>query len=166
MSQHTIALTVNGEAHTMTTRANRTLLQLLRDDLGLSGVKDGCSEGECGACTVIMDGEPVNACLVLAPQAAGRTILTIEGIGDREHPHPLQQAFVQEGAVQCGYCIPGIIMSSYALLRQNPDPSDEDIRQAIAGNLCRCTGYTKIVSAVKSATAHTQGRQLRRDLGS
>ena len=122
MSQHTITLTVNGEAHTIATAANRTLLQLLRDDLGLSGVKDGCSEGECGACTVIMDGKPVNACLVLAPQADGASVITIEGIGDSEHPHPLQQAFVQEGAVQCGYCIPGIIMSSYALLQQNPQP--------------------------------------------
>ncbi len=149
MSQHTIRLTVNGVERTVTTAANRTLLHVLRDDLGLTGTKDGCSEGECGACTVIMDGEPVNACLVLAIQADGRSILTIEGIGTREHPHPLQQAFVEEGAVQCGYCIPGIIMSAYALLQQNPQPSDEEIRQGIAGNLCRCTGYTKVVRAVR-----------------
>jgi aerobic-type carbon monoxide dehydrogenase small subunit (CoxS/CutS family) len=152
MSQHTITLTVNGEERTVTTAANRTLLQLLREDLGLTGTKDGCSEGECGACTVIMDGKPVNTCLVLAPQADGRTIVTIEGIGSRREPHPLQTAFVEQGAVQCGYCIPGIIMSSYALLQQNLEPSDEDIRRAIAGNLCRCTGYTKIVAAVRKTT--------------
>jgi carbon-monoxide dehydrogenase small subunit len=151
MSKHTITLTVNGQQHTVTTAANRTLLQLLREDIGLTGTKDGCSEGECGACTVIMDGKPVNACLILAPQADGRAVVTIEGIGTRQAPHPLQTAFVEDGAVQCGYCIPGIIMSSYALLQHNPQPSDEDIRQAIAGNLCRCTGYTKIVSAVKKA---------------
>jgi len=155
MSEHLITLTVNGQQRKVTTQANRTLLQLLRDDLGLTGTKDGCSEGECGACTVIMDGKPVNACLVLAAQADGREIVTIEGLGRREQPHPLQTAFVEQGAVQCGYCIPGIIMASYALLQENPQPSDEDIRQAIAGNLCRCTGYTKIVAAVKRA-AETQ----------
>ena len=157
MSQHTISLIVNGQAHTVTTAANRTLLQMLREDLGLTGVKDGCAEGECGACTVIMDQQPVNACLVLAPQADGRAIVTIEGIGTRQQPHPLQTAFVEEGAVQCGYCIPGIIMSAYALLEKNRQPSDEDIREAIAGNLCRCTGYAKIVAAVHEA-AKESGR--------
>jgi carbon-monoxide dehydrogenase small subunit len=154
MSQHTISLTVNGQAYTLTSAANRTLLQLLREDLGLTGAKDGCSEGECGACTVIMDGKAVNACLVLAPQADGRDILTIEGVGRRDRPHPLQQAFVEQGAVQCGYCIPGAIMSAYALLQENAHPTDEDIRRAIAGNLCRCTGYTKIVAAVKAAASN------------
>jgi len=154
MSQHTISLTVNGQAYTLTSAANRTLLQLLREDLGLTGAKDGCSEGECGACTVIMDGKAVNACLVLAPQADGRDILTIEGVGRRDRPHPLQQAFVEQGAVQCGYCIPGTIMSAYALLQENAHPTDEDIRRAIAGNLCRCTGYTKIVAAVKAAASN------------
>jgi carbon-monoxide dehydrogenase small subunit len=156
MSDHTIVITVNGQQRTLTTKANRTLLQVLRDDLGLTGTKDGCSEGECGACTVIMDGKPVNACLVLAPQADGCEIITIEGLGTRQRPHPLQQAFVDEGAVQCGYCIPGIIMSSYALLQVNAQPTDEEIRQAIAGNLCRCTGYTKIVAAVKKASEVSQ----------
>jgi aerobic carbon-monoxide dehydrogenase small subunit len=151
MSQHTITLTVNGQERTVQTSAQQTLLRLLRDDLGLTGTKDGCSEGECGACTVIMDGEPVNSCLVLAAQADGCEIITIEGIGSRERPHPLQQAFVEEGAVQCGYCIPGTILSAFALLRAHPHPSDEEIRQGIAGNLCRCTGYTKIVAAVKRA---------------
>ena len=151
MSQHVITLVVNGVERKVTTAANRTLLQLLREDLGLTGTKDGCSEGECGACTVMMDGLPVNACLVLTPQADGREIVTIEGIGSRVHPHPLQTAFVEEGAVQCGYCIPGAIMSSYALLQKNAQPNDEEIRQGVAGNLCRCTGYTKIVAAVKKA---------------
>lgn len=150
MSRHTITLTVNGRQQTLRTAANRTLLQLLREDLGLTGTKDGCSEGECGACTVIMDGQPVNACLVLAAQADGCDILTIEGIGTREGPHPLQEAFVSEGSVQCGYCIPGILMSAYALLQHNAQPTGEEVRQAIAGNLCRCTGYTKIVDAVQS----------------
>ena len=151
MSKHTIRFTVNGQQRVLTTDANRTLLQALRDDLGLTGVKDGCSEGECGACTVIMDGKPVNSCLVLAAQADGSTILTIEGLGTREQPHPMQTAFVEEGAVQCGYCIPGVLISAYALLQEKPAPTDEEIRVAIAGNLCRCTGYTKIVTAVKKA---------------
>jgi carbon-monoxide dehydrogenase small subunit len=153
MSEHTITLTVNGQQRTVTTQANRTLLQLLREDLALTGTKDGCSEGECGVCTVIMDGKPVNACLVLAPQADGQEILTIEGLGTRQQPHPLQTAFVEQGAVQCGYCIPGAIVSAYALLQANPQPTDEEIRIAIAGNLCRCTGYTKIVAAVHKAAA-------------
>ena len=158
MSEHTITLTINGQQRTATTRANRTLLQLLRDDVGLTGTKDGCAEGECGACTVIMDGKPVNACLVLAAQADGRSIVTIEGIGTREHPHLLQKTFVAEGAVQCGYCTPGLIMSAYALLQENPRPTDEDIRRAIAGNLCRCTGYSQIVAAVQKAAEEQQGQ--------
>ncbi len=163
MSTHTITLNVNGQPRTLTTPANRTLLQALRDDLGLTGVKDGCSEGECGACTVLLDGRPVNACLVLAAQADGCTVVTIEGLGTREHPHPLQTAFVEEGAVQCGYCIPGVIMSAYALLRENPQPTDEEIRTAIAGNLCRCTGYTKIVAAVKRAADALASPAARRE---
>jgi carbon-monoxide dehydrogenase small subunit len=156
MNTVTISLTVNGVAHTVTTPPNRTLLHVLRDDLGLTGTKDGCSEGECGACTILMDGQPVNSCLVLAPQADGSTILTVEGIGTREQPHPLHRAFVHEGAVQCGYCIPGIIMSAYALLERVVQPTDDDIREAISGNLCRCTGYAKIIAAVRSASLQEQ----------
>lgn len=157
MSQHTITLTVNGQQYTVATAASRTLLQILREDLLLTGTKDGCAEGECGACTVLLDGLPVNACLVLAVQADGSQVVTIEGIGMRARPHPLQTAFVSEGAVQCGYCIPGTIMSAYALLRENPQPTDEEIRVAIAGNLCRCTGYTKIVAAVRTAAQGLRG---------
>jgi len=124
---------------------------MLREDLGLTGTKDGCREGECGACTVLLDGKPVNACLVLAGQAAEREILTIEGVRKNGHLHPLQQAFVEAGAVQCGFCIPGSIMSAYALLESNQNPSEDQIRQAMVGNLCRCTGYSKIVEAVMLA---------------
>jgi carbon-monoxide dehydrogenase small subunit len=145
-------LTVNGEAHTVTVEPNKTLLYLLREDLGLSGVKDACGgEGECGACTVIMDGEPVNACLVLAGQAAGRRIETIEGLVRDGQLHPIQQAFVDVGAVQCGFCTPGAVMSAKALLDRDPQPSDEVIREALSGNLCRCTGYTKMIAAVRRA---------------
>jgi carbon-monoxide dehydrogenase small subunit len=148
----TIALTVNGQMCRIRTEPNKTLLYLLRDDLGLHGVKDACGgEGECGACTVIMDGEPVNACLVLAGQAAGRRIETIEGLARDGQLHPLQVAFVEAGAVQCGFCTPGAIMSAKALLDRNPHPNEDDIREALSGNLCRCTGYTKMIDAVRHA---------------
>ena len=129
------------------------LLQVLRDQLGLTGTKDGCSEGDCGACTVIVNGKPVNSCLVLAAQADGAEIVTIEGLGTAEAMHPLQAAFVEEGGTQCGYCTPGIIMSAAALLEKSPKPTEEEIRWALAGNLCRCTGYTKIIAAVQRAAA-------------
>jgi aerobic-type carbon monoxide dehydrogenase small subunit (CoxS/CutS family) len=152
MKPVSVTLTVNGEAHTVTVEPNKTLLYLLREDLGLSGVKDACGgEGECGACTVIMDGEPVNACLVLAGQAAGRRIETIEGLVRDGQLHPIQQAFVDVGAVQCGFCTPGAVMSAKALLDRDPQPSDEAIREALSGNLCRCTGYTKMIAAVRRA---------------
>jgi carbon-monoxide dehydrogenase small subunit len=152
MKPVSVTLTVNGEAHTVTVEPNKTLLYLLREDLGLSGVKDACGgEGECGACTVIMDGEPVNACLVLAGQAAGRRIETIEGLVRDGQLHPIQQAFVDVGAVQCGFCTPGAVMSAKALLDRDPQPSDEVIREALSGNLCRCTGYTKVIAAVRRA---------------
>jgi carbon-monoxide dehydrogenase small subunit len=147
-----IPLTVNDEPCTVTVEPNKTLLYVLRDDLGLYGVKDACGgEGECGACTVIMNGEPVNACLVLAGQAAGSRIETIEGLARDGHLHPLQQAFVELGAVQCGFCIPGAVMSAKALLDRDPQPGDEAICEALSGNLCRCTGYTKIIAAVRRA---------------
>lgn len=151
MSDITVSLRVNGRAHTVTTPAHKTLLYLLRDDLHLYGTKDGCREGECGACTVLLDGRPVNACLVLAGQADGREVVTIEGLAADSRLHPLQRAFVEAGAVQCGFCTPGLILSAVALLAQQPHPSEAQIRQALTGNLCRCTGYSQIIEAVKQA---------------
>ncbi len=154
MKPITITLTVNGQDRTITTEPNKTLLYVLREDLGLFGAKDACGgEGECGACTVILDGEPVNSCLVLAGQAAGRTVETIEGLAHDGELHPLQRAFVEAGAVQCGFCTPGAIMSAKALLDRDPTPTDEAIREALSGNLCRCTGYTKLIDAVHRAAA-------------
>lgn len=146
-----ITLTVNETAHTLTTLPNRTLLDILREDLGLTGAKNGCESGECGACTVLMNGAAVNACLVLAGQADGCAVETIEGLSKSGQLHPIQQAFVDAGAVQCGFCIPGMVMASKALLDHNLQPQEEDIRQALAGNICRCTGYTKIIQAVQMA---------------
>jgi carbon-monoxide dehydrogenase small subunit len=151
MSEITVTLTVNGHVLTVTAAAHKTLLYLLRDNLSLYGTKDGCSEGECGACTVLMDGQPVNACLILAGQADGKDIITIEGLATNSHLHPLQRAFVQAGAVQCGFCTPGLILSAVALLKNHPQPTDDQIRHALTGNLCRCTGYTQIIEAVKLA---------------
>ncbi|MBN1899178.1 MAG: (2Fe-2S)-binding protein [Spirochaetes bacterium] len=129
----------------------KTLLDVLRKDLHLTGTKEGCGKGECGACTVLLNGEPVNSCLVPASQINGVEILTIEGIGDEKHLHPIQKAFIEEGAVQCGFCTPGIIMSAYALLKKKRLPGKDDIKEAIAGNLCRCTGYSKIIKAIQKA---------------
>lgn len=152
MKTLTITMTVNGQDRTLTTEPNKTLLDVLRDDLSLSGAKDGCGgEGECGACTVIMDGKPVNSCLVLAGQAHGHQIETIEGLAANGQLHPLQTAFVAAGAVQCGFCIPGAIMAAKALLDHTPHPTDDQIREALSGNLCRCTGYSKIIEAVRRA---------------
>jgi carbon-monoxide dehydrogenase small subunit len=146
-----ITLNVNGREYELAVAPNRTLTQALRDDLGLPGTKEGCGVGDCGACTVIMDGKPVNSCLILAVQAAGSAITTIEGIAGAEGLHPIQQAFVELGAIQCGFCTPGMILSAKSLLDAKPQPTESEIREALSGNLCRCTGYQKIVEAVQDA---------------
>ena len=148
-----INLQVNRRAVSYDVDPSMRLLDLLREELHLTGTKEGCGEGECGACTVLLDGRPVNSCLLLAAQADGKTVLTVEGLSSGRTLHPVQQAFVEKGAVQCGFCTPGFILSAVALLEANPSPSDEEILTALEGNLCRCTGYTKIVEAVRYAAA-------------
>jgi carbon-monoxide dehydrogenase small subunit len=147
-----IKITVNSKNYEMAVEPNQTLVEVLRNELGLTGTKVGCEMGDCGTCTVIMDGKAVNACLVLAVQADGREILTIEGLARDEALHPLQESFVMEGAIQCGFCTPGMIMSAEALLTESPDPNEAQIREGISGVLCRCTGYSKIVQAIKSTS--------------
>ena len=152
-----IEFSVNGKPVQVDAPASASLLSVLRDQLGLTGTKEGCGIGECGACSVLLDGKLVNACLILAPQAGGRQVVTIEGIrGQDDGPNDLQQAFIDAGAVQCGYCIPGMVLAGEALLASNPKPSRADIREAIAGNLCRCTGYQQIVDAIQTTA---QGRR-------
>ena len=141
------SFSVNGEKVSVVVADTTTLLQILREHLGLTGTKEGCGKGECGACTVLINGKAVNACLIFVPQVAGREVITIEGINTRI----LQESFVKEGAIQCGFCTPGMIISSQALLMKNPHPTRDEIREALAGNLCRCTGYTKIIDAVEKA---------------
>jgi aerobic carbon-monoxide dehydrogenase small subunit len=148
-----IELEVNKIRYKRTIKPSMTLLDFLREDLGLKGTKRGCDSGQCGACTIIMDGKTMNACLVLAIQADGKEILTIEGLSSGGRLHPLQEAFVEEGAVQCGFCVPGMILSAKSLLDEKKDPSEEEIREALSGNLCRCTGYVKIIKAVQKAAA-------------
>lgn len=148
-----ITLNVNGTDHELAVNPNQTLADLIRYDIGLTGTKKGCEAGECGSCTVIMDGRPINSCLVLAVQANGRTILTIEGMETNEGLHPVQKAFVDKGAIQCGFCTSGMILSAKALLDRNTHPTESEIRMAISGNLCRCTGYQKIVEAIESVSA-------------
>lgn len=147
-----IQLTINQREYEIAVSPNETLVDVIRYQLGLTGTKKGCEVGDCGSCTVIMDDRPVNACLVLAVQANGRTITTIEGLADENGLHPVQSAFVEKGAIQCGFCSSGMILSASHLLEKNPNPNDREIRQAISGNLCRCTGYQKILDAVKSAS--------------
>ncbi|MBU4564533.1 MAG: (2Fe-2S)-binding protein [Desulfarculus sp.] len=151
MSKQAIILTVNGVARQALVEPNQTLTSLLRDELGLTGTKHGCGVGDCGCCTVILDGETVNSCLVLAMQAQGREVTTIEGLAKGAELHPLQQAFVDAGAIQCGFCTPGMILSAKALLDHTPQPTREEITKGLSGNLCRCTGYEKIVEAVQDA---------------
>jgi len=151
VAKQILSCTVNGEAVEVLVQPYVTLLDALREDMGLTGPKEGCGTGDCGACTVHVDGKVVASCLMLAMQARGRQVRTIEGLGTADMLHPLQDAFVRHGVPQCGFCIPGVLMAAAALLDQNPRPSPEDIRYGIAGNLCRCTGYTKMVTAISEA---------------
>ena len=156
MTLITIRLTVNGRPHDVATPPNRTLLEILRDSLGLTGTKRGCEIGECGACTVLLDGVAVNSCLVLAPQADGHSVRTVEGLAEGEKLSPLQDAFLDNDAVHCGFCTPGMLMSAEELLGRNPTPTEEEIRISISGNLCRCTGYTQIVNAIADAAVRKE----------
>ncbi|HEV2280837.1 MAG TPA: (2Fe-2S)-binding protein [bacterium] len=164
MTELTIAFTLNGERREVRAAAHETLLTLLRDGLGATEVKDGCGEGVCGTCTVLLDGEPVSSCLLLAARAAGRRVTTVRGLAPVDSPatmksqpvgslSPLQQAFVTHGAAQCGFCTPGMLLTAHAFLQQHPRPTRDDIRRAISGNLCRCTGYAKIIDAIEAASA-------------
>jgi carbon-monoxide dehydrogenase small subunit len=154
MMERRYELTVNGTRRDVTTAPHETLLDTLRDRLGLTGAKKGCNEGECASCTVLVNGVPVNSCLVLIGDAAGKSVVTVEGIsGEDGRPHPMQQAFVDLGGIQCGYCTPGMVVSACALLCERPDPTDDDIKFYLAGNICRCTGYNKITAAVRTAAA-------------
>ena len=150
-------LNINGRSHTVSVRPDETLLDALRERLNLTGSKEGCGEGDCGACTIQVDGRAVNACLLLAADAGGREIRTIEGLAENGELSPVQRAFVENGGIQCGFCIPGMLMSAAALLQKNPNPTDGEIREALAGNLCRCTGYIKIFQSVKAAAEETAG---------
>jgi carbon-monoxide dehydrogenase small subunit len=151
MSKLTIRLIINGQKEAIETTPSTRLLDLIRDDLHLTGTKEGCGKGECGACTVIMNGELIASCLVLAPQADGAVITTIEGVGDDKCLDPVQKAFIETGAVQCGFCTPGMILAAKKLLEENPHPDEEEIKRGISGNLCRCTGYQKIFDAINLA---------------
>jgi aerobic-type carbon monoxide dehydrogenase small subunit (CoxS/CutS family) len=152
-----LTLRLNGEEVSVLVRPDALLLDVLRDELGLMGTKEACGQGECGACTVLLDGEPVASCLVPALKAQGREVLTVEGLATGGELHPLQKAFIEHGAVQCGYCTPGMLMSAKGLLGRNPHPTEEEIKEAISGNLCRCTGYVKIVEAIKAAASDATG---------
>ncbi len=152
MEKVNLELTINGEALAFAILPNRTLLELLREEAGLTGAKEGCGEGACGSCTVLLDGQPVRACLTLAVEAAGCAITTVEGLAEGETLDPLQEAFIEHGGVQCGFCTPGMLMSAKGLLLEDPQPDEKKIRRALSGNICRCTGYAKIVEAVTDAS--------------
>jgi carbon-monoxide dehydrogenase small subunit len=151
MAYHNITLTVNGETEVTTVSSQTTLLQMLRNNLVLTGTKNGCSAGECGACTVMLNGGPVNSCMVLAAECEGATVTTVEGLAHDGQLDPVQDALMEAGGVQCGFCTPGVLISSRALLDRNPKPNEAEIREALVGNLCRCTGYVRIVEGVKEA---------------
>jgi len=153
-----IEITVNGRRRRFDVEPNKLLLNLVRDELYLTGTKYGCGIGECGACTVLLDGEAVLACMVLAVDADGRCVETIEGVADGDKLDPIQEAYIEEGAIQCGFCTPGFIMTTKALLKENPDPSEEEIREYLKGNYCRCTGYVNIIKAVQSAAKKLRAR--------
>jgi carbon-monoxide dehydrogenase small subunit len=152
MAYHRITLTVNGEFEMVDVPSNLTLLGLLREKLALTATKNGCSAGECGACTVLMNGEPVNSCMVLAVECDGAKIITVEGLADDGRLDPVQQAIIDAGGVQCGFCIPGVLITARALLDRNPHPSEYEIREALVGNLCRCTGYVRIIEGIQEAS--------------
>lgn len=162
MKKHLVSLTINTDQYDLLIEPRKTLLAVLRDTIGLTGTKEGCSTGDCGACTVIVDGKSVTSCLMLAVSANGKEISTIEGLSNNGSLHPLQQAFIDKGGYQCGFCTPGFIMASKAFLDENPDASEAEVRHALGGNICRCTGYTKIIEAVMSATeAMCEAREVR-----
>jgi len=147
-----VSFQLNGQDIEVEAPGNRALLDLLRDDLGVKSVKKGCENGECGACTVLLDGAPVTSCLVLAPQVEGKTVTTVDGLEDDPFMVKLRQAFLEDGAIQCGFCTPGMLISSYALLKRNPKPTSDEVKKAIEGNLCRCTGYVNIIKAILHAS--------------
>jgi carbon-monoxide dehydrogenase small subunit len=152
MTLHTIHVTVNGVLEEVYVQSNITLMRMLRENLAMTGTKNGCSAGECGACTVLLNGEPVNSCMVLAAECDGADVLTVEGLAHERRLAPIQEALIEEGGVQCGFCTPGILISAHALLQRNPNPNENEIREALVGNLCRCTGYVRIVESVRKAS--------------
>ena len=154
-----LKLNVNGEGKQILVEPYSSLLDTLRDDIRLTGTKKGCDEGDCGACTVFLNGKPVTSCMVLAHSAHDADVITIEGLGNLDYMHPVQQAFVDYGGLQCGFCIPGLIMSATAFLKENPDPTEEEVRFGIGGNLCRCTGYSKVVEAVLAAAQNINNKR-------
>ena len=153
-----ICLTVNGETYEALIKPGETLLDVLRDTLGLTGTKEGCDTGKCGACTVLIDGQAVRSCLTLAVSARDKDITTIEGLADGDELHPLQQAFIDHGAIQCGFCTPGMILTAKAFLDENPSPTEDEVKEAIGSNICRCTGYSSIVAAIQAASVDTTAR--------
>ena len=153
-----VEFTLNGTATSVDAPSHRLLLDLLRDEIGLTGTKEGCGTGDCGACTVYLNGKPVNSCLVLTGELAGADVVTIEGLKEGDAYHPIQAAFIEDGGAQCGYCTPGMLMMAKSFLEENPNPTDDEIRFALSGNLCRCTGYVKIVEAVQDAAAELRRR--------
>ncbi len=160
MSIHRITLTVNGEYEQVDASSNLTLLQMLREKLAKTGTKNGCSAGECGACTVLLNGEPVNSCMVLAVECDGAQVITVEGLANDGVLDPIQQAIIEHGGVQCGFCTPGVLIMARGLLNRNDDPSEAEIREALVGNLCRCTGYLRIIDAVRDAAAQQRASTL------